>query len=91
MTRLAPHCGSPGRPAVFSGAAIRFCLTIKILFKLPLRQTTGIVASLLKMTSLDWAYRSTDEPLCPQTPSTPPGHLFSSTVEKRTNVSIWFA
>ena len=49
MTWLAPPDGSPGRPAVFSDAAIRFCLTIKVLFKLPLRQTTGMVASLLKM------------------------------------------
>jgi hypothetical protein len=32
---------------VFSDAAIQFCLTIKVLFKLPLRQTTGMVASLL--------------------------------------------
>ena len=32
----APHDGSPGRPAVFSDAAIQFCLTIKVLFKLPL-------------------------------------------------------
>jgi hypothetical protein len=55
MTRLAPHDGSPGRPAVFSEAAIRFCLTIKVLFKLPLRQTTGMVASLLRMAGLDWA------------------------------------
>ena len=38
MTWLAPHDGSPGRPAVFSDAAIRFGLTIKVLFKLPLRQ-----------------------------------------------------
>ena len=30
-------------------------LTIKVLFKLPLRQTTGMVASLLKMADLDWA------------------------------------
>ncbi len=29
MTWLAPHDGSAGRPAVFSDAAIRFCLTIK--------------------------------------------------------------
>ena len=29
MTWLAPHDGSPGRPAVFSDAAIQFCLTIK--------------------------------------------------------------
>ena len=55
MIWLAPHDGSPGRPAVFSDAAIQFCLTIKVLFKLPLRQTTGMVASLLKMANLDWA------------------------------------
>ena len=55
MTWLAPPEGSPGRPAVFSDAAIQFCLTIKVLFKLPLRQTTGMVASLLKMAGLDWA------------------------------------
>jgi hypothetical protein len=55
MTWLAPHDGSPGRPAVFSDATIQFCLTIKVLFKLPLRQTPGMVASLLKMAGLDWA------------------------------------
>jgi hypothetical protein len=38
-----------GNPAVFLDAAIQFCLTITVLFKLPLRQTTGMVASLLKM------------------------------------------
>ena len=54
MTWLAPPDGSPGRPAVFSDTAIQFCLTIKVLFKLPLRQTTGMVASLLKMADLDW-------------------------------------
>jgi hypothetical protein len=55
MTWLAPHGGSPGRPAVFSDAAIQFCLTIKVHFKLPLRQTTGMVAGLLKLADLDWA------------------------------------
>ena len=34
---------------------IQFCLTIKGLFKLPLRQTTGMVASLLRMASLGGA------------------------------------
>ncbi len=29
MTWVAPHDGSPGRPAVFSDAAIQFCLTIR--------------------------------------------------------------
>lgn len=55
MSWLAPHDGRPGRPAVFADAAIQFCLTIKVLFRLPLRQTTGMVASLLKMADLDWA------------------------------------
>ena len=55
MTWLALPDGSPGRPAVFSDAAIQFCLTIKVLFKLPLRQTTGMVASLLTMADLNWA------------------------------------
>lgn len=32
-----------------------FSLTIKVLFKLPLRQTTGMVGSSLKMADLDWA------------------------------------
>lgn len=55
MTWLAPHDGCPGRPAVFSDAAIQFCPTIKVLFNRPLRQTTGMVEGLLKMTDLDWA------------------------------------
>lgn len=40
---------------MFSDAAIRFCLSIKILFKLPLRQTAGMMASLLKPAGLDWS------------------------------------
>jgi hypothetical protein len=40
MTWLASHDGSPGRPAVFSDGAIQFCLTIKVLFKQPLRKET---------------------------------------------------
>jgi hypothetical protein len=54
MTWLAPHQGRPGRPPVFSNAAIRFCLSIKVLFKLPLRQTAGMVSSLLCQAGLDW-------------------------------------
>jgi len=53
MTWLAPHDGHPGRPAAFSEAAMQFCLTIKVLFKLPLRQATGMVANLLKLANLD--------------------------------------
>jgi hypothetical protein len=63
MTWLARPDGRPGRPSIFSDAAIQFCLTIKVLFKLPLRQTTGIVASLLKLAGLDWAVPD-DKTLC---------------------------
>jgi len=48
MTWFAPHDGRPGR------LAIHFYLTIKLLFMLPLRQTTVMVASLLKLGNLDW-------------------------------------
>lgn len=54
MAWLAPHEGRPGRPPVFSNAAIQFCLSIKVLFKLPLRQTAGMVASLLRLAGLAW-------------------------------------
>ncbi len=39
---------------MFSDAAIQFCLSTKILFKLPLRQTEDMVASLLRLAGLDW-------------------------------------
>ena len=54
MAWHAPHEGRSGRPPVFSNAAIQFCLSIKVLFKLPLRQTAGMVASLLQLAGLDW-------------------------------------
>ena len=54
MTWHAPHEGRPGRPPVFSNLAIQFYLSIKVLLELPLRQTAGMVASLLRMAGLDW-------------------------------------
>ncbi len=50
----AAPSGKRGGQAVYSDAAIQACLTIKVLFGLPLRQTTGFVASLLKLAGLDW-------------------------------------
>ena len=55
MQWLAPSCGKRGRNKTFSDGAIQFCLTIKCLFGLPLRQTLGLVQSLLKMAGLPWA------------------------------------
>ncbi len=50
----AAPSGKRGGQPVYSDAAIQACLTIKVLFGLPLRQTTGFVASLLKLAGLDW-------------------------------------
>ncbi len=47
--------GKRGRQQHFSDAAIQTCLTLKVLFGMPLRQTTGFVESLLRLVGLDWA------------------------------------
>ena len=47
--------GRRGRQQSFSDAAIQTCLTLKVLFGLPLRQTTGFVQSLLQLVVLNWA------------------------------------
>ena len=49
-----PANGKRGRQQRFNDAAIQTCLTLKGLFGLPLRQTTGFVESLLRMIGLDW-------------------------------------
>lgn len=46
--------GQRGRSPLFSDAAIQFCLMIKNLYGLALRQTTGMVRSLLRLAGLDW-------------------------------------
>ena len=46
--------GKRGAQPVHSDAAIQACLTVKVLFGLPLRQTTAFAASLLKLAGLDW-------------------------------------
>ena len=51
---LAKPSGRRGRSATFTDAAIQACLTLKALFGLPLRQTTGLVSSLLALAGLDW-------------------------------------
>ena len=55
MVWVPPLSGKRGRQLQFSNAAIQTCLTLKLLFGMPLRQTTGFVASLLRMVGLDWA------------------------------------
>lgn len=54
MWEAAPF-GLRGRQQAYSDAAIQACLTLNVLFGLPLRQTTGFVTSLLKFAGLDWS------------------------------------
>jgi hypothetical protein len=46
--------GRRGRQQTYSDAAIQTCLSMKVLFGMPLRQTTGFVESLLRLVGLDW-------------------------------------
>ena len=55
MSWEAAPTGKRGRQPVYSDAAIQACLTMKVLFGLPLRQTTGFVESLLQLAGVDWA------------------------------------
>ena len=50
----APPTGKRGRQTEFSEAATQVCLTMKMLFGMPRRQTTGFVESPLHLTGLDW-------------------------------------
>ena len=54
MQWYAPASGRRGRQRVFSDAATQFCLSIKCLFGLALRQSLGLVESLLRLACLDW-------------------------------------
>ena len=55
MTWEAAPTGKRGRQPDCSDAAIQTCLTMKVLFGMALRQTTGFVESLLRLIGLDWA------------------------------------
>ena len=50
----AAPTGKRGRQPDCSDAVIQSCLTMKVLFGMALRQTTGFVESLLWLIDLDW-------------------------------------
>ena len=54
MTWDAAPTGKRGRQQTYSDTAIQTCLTMKVLFGMALRQTTGFVESLLGLVGLDW-------------------------------------
>ena len=51
----AAPTGRRGRQQTYSNAAIQTCLSMKVLFGMALRQTTGFVESLLRLVGLNWA------------------------------------
>ena len=55
MVWTPPPSGKRGRQQSYSDAAIQACLTMKVLFSMTLRQTTGFVESLLQLIGLDWS------------------------------------
>ena len=55
MTWEAVPTGKRGRQPSYSDAAIQTSLTMKVLFGMALRQTTGFVESLLQLAGVDWA------------------------------------
>ena len=54
MVRKPPPTGKRGRQQSFSDAAIQTCLTMQVLFGMPLRQKTGFMQSLLRLVGIDW-------------------------------------
>ncbi len=54
MCWFATASGKRGRSPKFSDAAIQLCLTLKNLFGLALRQTTGLVQSVRQLNGLAW-------------------------------------
>ena len=54
MSWEAAASGRRGRRQSYSDAAIQTCLSMKVLFGMALRQTTGFVESLLRLIGLDW-------------------------------------
>ncbi len=54
MAWAALPTGKRGRQPVYADAAVQCCLTMKVLFGMALRQTTGFVESLLRLVGLDW-------------------------------------
>ena len=50
----AAPTGKRGRRQIYSDDAVQTCLTMKVLFGMALRQTTGFVQSLLRLVGLDW-------------------------------------
>ncbi len=54
MSWEATSTGKRGRQQTFSDAVIQTCLSMKVLFGMALRQTTGFVESLFRLVGLNW-------------------------------------
>jgi hypothetical protein len=54
MAWVAKPSGKRGLQPVYSDVAVPPCLTMKFLFGMALRQTTGFIESLLQLAGWDW-------------------------------------
>ena len=54
MVWAAKPTGKRGRQPVYNDPAVPTCLTIKVLFGMALRQTTGFMNSVLRLIGQDW-------------------------------------
>jgi hypothetical protein len=55
MQWYAPASDKRGRQWIFAEAAIQFCLSIKCLFNLALRQSLGMLENVLRVAGLNWS------------------------------------
>ncbi len=55
MTWEAEPTGKRGQQPIYGDAAIKTCLTMKVLLGTALRQTYGFVESLLRLSGSDWS------------------------------------
>lgn len=77
MAWHASKTGKRGHPETFSESAIQTCLTLKFLFGPPLRQTVGLVASLIEMAGLPVCRRPQRHPAWDAAPGTGQLEAFS--------------
>ena len=89
MTREAAPTGKRGRQPDHMDAAIQTCLTIKVLFGMALRQTTGFVESLPGLIGLDWAVPDFSRLSRRQTPLKVAARGAAAIIPPRKNAKPW--
>ena len=69
MAWAAKPTGKRGRQPIYSDAAVQTCLTMKVLFGMALRQTTGFVESLFGWSAWTGTFRTSARSAVARKPS----------------------